>query len=85
LAPLRASKTLDLLRVRAALRAADGDVVVAARALRMAPREILKVLTWTSPSGVHPRTVVDDADRPAWTDDDDPFGETGGDTGDAGE
>jgi hypothetical protein len=48
------------------LRAADGDVVVAARTLRMSTRDILQVLL-SLPQTIPPTSVGDDG--PAWIDD----------------
>ena len=96
----RAPKTVDGLRVRAALRAADGDLIVAARALRMSTRDVLQVLLCAPSqdrgglqSGTRRRFEIepdaiggtneeedasDGPDRPAWTDDDDSWGDASG-------
>jgi len=60
-------KTLDPARVRAVVRAADGDLEVVARALKVSTREVLKALVEPDRSPA-PAPALD---RPAWTDDDD--------------
>jgi len=53
LAEPRSPKTLDVQRVWAAVRAADGNLAVAANALKMSTRDVLDVLLESAPSGEH--------------------------------
>lgn len=57
-----------------ALRAAAGNVQVAARALKITPRELLQQLNAhpigsSSMSGTRARVELDDDDQPAWGED----------------